>query len=53
VRGQSLFLDMLDDPDAVAVGFKQLAAVISRFVGGVQAETRSSSISVNRVVRFF
>ncbi len=53
VRGQSIFLDMLDDPEAVHVGFGKLAEVLSRFVSGIQAETRSSSISVNRVVRCF
>ncbi len=53
LRGQNLFLDMLDDPESVQTGFQELADVISRFVGGVQAETKTSSVSVNRVVRFF
>lgn len=53
VRGQSLFMDMLDDPESVRTGFQRIAEVISRFVGGVQAETKTSSVSVNRVVRFF
>lgn len=53
LRGQDLFLDMLDDPDAVQAGFARLAEVMTRFVSGMQAETSSSSISVNRVVRFF
>ena len=53
VRGQNLFLDMMDDPDAVSAGFNKLAEVLSRFVSGVQAETKTSSISVNRVVRYF
>lgn len=53
VRGQSLFLDMIDAPEAVHSGFKSLYEVLSRFVTGIQAETKSSSISVNRSVRFF
>jgi len=53
LRGQNLFLDMIDDPESVRVGFEKLADVISRFVGGIQAETKTSSVSVNRVVRFF
>jgi len=53
LRGQNLFLDMIDDPESVQAGFQSLATVISRFVGGVQAETKTSSVSVNRVVRFF
>jgi len=53
LRGQSLFLDMLDDPESVRALFEGLAEVISRFLDGVQAETKTSSVSVNRVVRFF
>lgn len=53
VRGQSLFLDMIDAPEAVHSGFKSLYEVLSRFVTGIQAETKSSSISVNRLVRLF
>jgi len=53
LRGQNLFFDMLDDPESVRAGFQKLAEVISRFAGSVQAETKTSSVSVNRVVRFF
>ncbi len=53
LRGQNLFLDMLDDPDAVRAGFARIGEVITRFASGVQAETETSSISVNRVVRYF
>jgi len=53
LRGQTLFLDMLDTPEAVHAYFARLGEVLMRFVSGVQAETRTSSISVNRVVRFF
>lgn len=53
LRGQSLFVDIIDDPDAIQRGVAQIAEVIMRLVSGVQAETKTSSISVNRVVRFF
>jgi len=53
LRGQSLFLDMLDDPGAVNTGFARLADFLSQFAGGIQADTGSSSVSVNRSVRFF
>ena len=53
LRGQELFLDMLDAPDTVRTGLQQIAAVIDCFATGVQAETGTSSISVNRVVRHF
>ncbi|MFW6413701.1 MAG: uroporphyrinogen decarboxylase family protein [Verrucomicrobiota bacterium] len=51
--GQNLLLDMLENPDTVHAGFANIAEVITRFVSGVQSETQTSSISVNRVVRFF
>lgn len=53
LRGQELFLDMLDEPDAVGKGFQQLAQLLERFATGVQAETGTSSVSVNRQVRHF
>jgi hypothetical protein len=53
VRGQDLFLDMADTPGQVAGEFRNIAAVIERFVAGVAAETGSSSIAVNRTVRHF
>ena len=53
LRGQDLFLDMSDTPDTVRTGLQQIAAVIERFAVGVQVETGTSSISVNRTVRHF
>ncbi len=53
VRGQELFLDMLDEPDAVGKGFQQLAQLLERFAAGMQVETGTSSVSVNRLVRHF
>ena len=53
LRGQDLFLDMSDTPERVATEFRTLASIIERFVGCVESETGSSSISVNRTVRHF
>lgn len=44
---------MLDAPEAVASGMQQIATVVEQFASGVQSETGTSSISVNRVVRHF
>lgn len=51
LRGQDVFLDMVDAPERTKAEFRKLALVIERFVDGVQAATGTSSISVNRTVR--
>jgi hypothetical protein len=51
LRGQDLLLDMVDQPDRVRAFFDQLSRVIGRFVEFVEAQTGSSSVSVNRNVR--
>jgi len=53
LRGQDVFLDMADDPDRAKIQFRNLAEVIDRFTAAIQAETGTSSISVNRNVRHF
>jgi hypothetical protein len=53
LRGQDVFVDMIDKPDDVRQGFSQLAGVIERFVAVVESQTGTSSISVNRNVRHF
>lgn len=53
LRAQELFLDMADAPERVASEFRNLASLIERFVAGVESETGSSSVSVNRTVRHF
>jgi hypothetical protein len=50
LRGQALFLDMLDKPDELPRFFGALAAVIERFTHTVFERTGSTSISVNRSV---
>ena len=53
MRGQMIFLDMLDNPDAVKDYFQKIAEVTERFAKGVENLTGSSSIAVNRTVRHF
>ena len=51
LRGEMIFMDMFDKSDDVAKYFGQIADFIAGFVNGVQKQTGTSSISVNRVVR--
>ena len=51
LRGEALFMDTFDKPDDVNHFFAEIAAVIERFTQGLQKETGSTSISVNRNVR--
>ncbi|MBN2552184.1 MAG: hypothetical protein JXB06_05420 [Spirochaetales bacterium] len=51
LRGERIFLDMFESPDEVKGLFSKIAALLEKFVVGIQKETGSSSISVNRNVR--
>jgi hypothetical protein len=51
LRGQDLFLDFADRGEEVGRFFGGISTVLDRFTGGIQRETGSSSISVNRTVR--
>lgn len=51
LRGQAFFLDMVDEPERAVSELNALAAITERFASGVESETGSSSISVNRTVR--
>jgi hypothetical protein len=53
LRGENVFLDMMLEGEKTKVHFKQLADVLERFTAGIQAETGTSSISVNRNLRHF
>lgn len=53
LRGETIFVDMHDKSDEVNKYFGKLGRFISRFVTGIQQETGTNSISVNRVVRHF
>jgi hypothetical protein len=51
LRGQAIFLDMVDRPDETIEYFARIGRVIDRFTAYLQAETGTTSISVNRTVR--
>jgi len=50
LRGEDLFMDMFDKADEVQAFLGEIAKVIERFTQGLQKETGSTSISVNRNV---
>jgi len=51
LRGQAIFLDMVDRPEEVRIFFRRIAEVIERFTKIIVRETGTTSISVNRTVR--
>lgn len=51
VRGQTIFMDMLDQPDKAAAFFAALAEVQERFTTFIERRTGTTSISVNRTLR--
>ena len=51
LRGQTLFMDMLDKPEKVSGFMADIAAVIDRFTDVIARATGTTSISVNRNVR--
>jgi len=51
LRGENLFLDMSLKEQTTKDYFSRLSKVIDKFVSGIQKETGTSSISVNRNVR--
>ncbi len=53
VRGNEVLADFLMQPDNIKAYFADMASVIEFFVNGIQKETGTSSISVNRVVASF
>ena len=53
LKGESILMDMMMNPDEVKIYFARLASIISKFTQGIQKETGTTSISVNRGVRYF
>jgi len=51
LRGENIFLDMMMTPDETKEYFSGIAGVIEKFTSFMQAQTGSTSISVNRGVR--
>lgn len=50
LRGETIFMDMMDDPEKVKKYFWQLAEVIEKFTDYIEGLTGTTSISVNRNV---
>ncbi len=53
LRGHDILVDMMMRPGEAKSFFNQIATIIDRFTSTILAETGTSSISVNRVVRHF
>jgi hypothetical protein len=53
LRGQTFFLDMVDQPEQAKQFLNKIAQVIEKFFTTMEKLTGTTSISVNRVVRFF
>jgi hypothetical protein len=53
LKGEIFFLDMVDEPDAVARFLAAIAQVIEHFTRTLARETGTTSISINRMVRHF
>jgi hypothetical protein len=51
LRGQDLFVDMRDDPPAVASFMEGIALVLGDLTRRIRAVTGSTSVSVNRTIR--
>ncbi len=53
IRGQSIFTDVYDEPEATAAFFDGISRTLEKFTAGISAKTGSTSVSVNRIVRAF
>ena len=53
LRGQELFVDMIEKPEESRAFFSRLADMIERFTDGLQSAANSTSVSVNRTVLHF
>ena len=53
LRGQELFIDMIEEPEKTTAYFSGLADMIEQFTDGLQSAANSTSVSVNRNVVHF
>lgn len=53
IRGQQIFLDMAMGDENVQTFLDDIHSIISRFTTSVEQETKTTSVSVNRVARFY
>ena len=51
VKGESILMDMMLDPEATKAYFAQIGRVVERFFNYIRSETGTTSISVNRIAR--
>lgn len=51
LSGEKVLTDLFLSPEETKVQFNKIAEVIEKFVGGIAAETKTTSISVNRNIR--
>ncbi len=51
VKGESVLMDMMLDPEATKAYFAQIGRVVERFFNYIRSETGTTSISVNRIAR--
>lgn len=52
LKGESVLMDMMLDPEGTKAYFAQIGRVVERFFSYIQSQTGSSSISVNRIARY-
>jgi len=53
IRGQQIFLDMAMGDENVQSFLDNIQSIISRFTTSIERETNTTSVSVNRVARFY
>jgi len=53
LHGEKFFIDMFDKPDKARAYLQNIGLVIEKFCKYIEGETGTTSISVNRSVRFF
>lgn len=51
LKGESIFMDMIMEPDKTRAYFNAIARVVERFFSYIYSETKTTSISVNRLAR--
>lgn len=51
LKGESIFMDMIMEPDKTRAYFNAIARVVERFFSYIYNETKTTSISVNRLAR--
>ncbi|MFA6505708.1 MAG: hypothetical protein WCT14_06410 [Treponemataceae bacterium] len=53
LRGQGIFMDIYDQPEETSAFFARISEVLESFTSGIAARTGTTSVSVNRIVRYF